>query len=560
VSSVRRALEFAFKTRIALIACAALAVLAAAPAAASAAPRGAFVTDYDATSVYQLTINADQMLSFNGSASAGSGPMYEAVTPNGKYLYVADDGLGFDGDGSTLSQYSIGSDGALTPLSPATVAAGQGPAQVAVSPDGKNAYVANFRDGVTEYSIASNGTLTVIGTVISGLESPEGIAVSPDGSSVYVSDRDADEVVEYDRGSNGLLTPKTPDEVPFDAGSAAQIAMTPDGKYLYASGDDGGVDQYSVGSGGQLSPMTVPLVATGGDTWGVVVSPNGHNVYTSDCSGDVSQFTVASNGELTAMTPATVPTDGCGALWMTANGAALFTPDQAKSLYQFSVSSTGSLSAESPASVSDSSASRLLAVTIPPDQGPVAAFSAKAGKAGKATKFNASKSSSADGTVASYHWSFGDGHTLTTTKAKVSHTYKKTGKYKVSLTVTDDSGCSTTQVFTGQTAYCNPTKPTISHTVKIATATKPLKLVVSPKSAKAAQSTCYAFKATSKGHGVKKVSVKLAGHTATTSGSGKATLCLTLSKGTYHARASSHGYTVADARITVSAASPVFTG
>jgi len=45
-------------------------------------------------------------------------------------------------------------------------------------------------------------------------------------------------------------------------------------------------------------------------------------------------------------------------------------------------------------------------------------------------------------------------------------------------------------------------------------AKKPLKLSVSPKSAKAGQSTCYAFKDTSKGHGVKKVTVKLAGHTA----------------------------------------------
>jgi PKD repeat protein len=163
--------------------------------------------------------------------------------------------------------------------------------------------------------------------------------------------------------------------------------------------------------------------------------------------------------------------------------------------------------------------------------------------------------------VASYHWSFGDGSSLTTTSATASHTYKHAGKHKVTLTVTDDSGCSTTQVFTGQTAYCNGTSAAkISHTVKIAAAKTPLKLSVSPKSAKAAQSTCYAFNATSEGHGVKKVTVKLAGHTATTSGSGNATLCLTLSKGTYRARASKDGYTVADARITVSAASPVFTG
>ncbi len=532
------------------------------PAAASAAPKDAFVSDDGASSVFQLTISADQTLSFSGSTSSGSGPMYEAVTPNGKFLYVADDGIGFDGDGTTLSQYSIGSTGTLTPLSPATVTTGQGPAQVAVSPDGKNAYVASFEDGVTEYSIASNGTLTSIGTLTSGLEFPEGIAVSPDGSSVYVSDAEADAIFQYDRGSDGLLTPKTPATVPYSAGAAAQIAMSPNGKYLYASGDDEGVDQYTVGSGGLLSPMTVPLVATGGETWGVIVSPNGHNVYTSDCGGggDVSQFSVGSNGELTAMTPATVSTDGCGAPWMTANGASLYAPDQAHSLYQFTVSASGALSPASPASVSDPSATTLLAVTIPPDQGPVAEFSVKAGKAGKATKFNASSSSDADGTVTSYQWSFGDGHTLTTTAATVSHTYKKVGKYAVTLTVTDDSGCSTTQVFTGQTAYCNPTQPTTSHTVKVAAAKQRLKLAVSPKRAKAGQSICYAFTTTSKGRHVKKVSVKLDGHTTHTSGDGKAKLCLTLKKGVYSARASKKGYDPASTRITISAAAPVFTG
>jgi DNA-binding beta-propeller fold protein YncE len=558
-----------FKTRYALIGCAALAVLVAAPGTASAAPKGAFVSDGNGAQLDQLTIGADQALSFNGSVASGIGPLNEAATPNGKYLYVANDGVGGSGEGVTLSQYSVGSDGTLTPLSPATVPTGDGPTQIAVSPDGKNAYVANFQDGgsVTEYSIASDGTLSLIGTLTSGLEFPEGVAVSPDGSSVYVADPQAGEIFEYNRASTGTLTPKSPASVPYDAGYVPDLGFTPDGKYLYVSGYNGDIDEYSVGTGGQLSPLAVPTVPGADNDTAVVVSPNGQNVYVSDCSDDdVYQYSIGSDGELTPLTPATVSTDGCGLPWLTASGSSFYVPDGGfleggQSIYQFDVSSTGALTPKSPASVTDSGASSLEAFLIPPDQGPVAAFSAKVGKAGKATKFNASKSSDSDGTVASYHWSFGDGSSVTTTKATVSHTYKHAGKHKVTLTVTDDSGCSTTQVFTGQTAYCNGTSAAkITHTVKIAAAKKPLKLSVSPKSAKAGQSTCYAFKDTSKGHGVKKVTVKLAGHTAKTSGSGKATLCLTLSKGTYHARATKHGYTVADARITVSAASPVFTG
>ena len=154
---------------------------------------------------------------------------------------------------------------------------------------------------------------------------------------------------------------------------------------------------------------------------------------------------------------------------MNANGTSLYAPDADSpvgDVSQYNVSSTGTLSLKTPATVPAGADSA--DVVIAPDQGPVAKFSAKAGRAGKATKFNASKSSDSDGKVVSYHWNFGDGHTLTTTKAKVSHKYKKAGKHKVTLTVTDDSGCSTTQVFTGQTAYCNGTKAArVTHRVKI---------------------------------------------------------------------------------------------
>jgi DNA-binding beta-propeller fold protein YncE len=63
--------------------------LAALPAAASAAPKTAFVTDRGNSTADQYTIGTDGTLSFSGSASAGSEPWMQAVTPNGKYLYVA---------------------------------------------------------------------------------------------------------------------------------------------------------------------------------------------------------------------------------------------------------------------------------------------------------------------------------------------------------------------------------------------------------------------------------------------------------------------------------------
>ena len=75
--------------------------------------------------------------------------------------------------------------------------------------------------------------------------------------------------------------------------------------------------------------------------------------------------------------------------------------------------------------------------------------------AGQASSFDASASSDPDGTVASYHWDFGDGTSQTTVSPTVTHTYATSNTYTVTLTVTDDAGCSTALVFTGQTASCN---------------------------------------------------------------------------------------------------------
>jgi PKD repeat protein len=52
--------------------------------------------------------------------------------------------------------------------------------------------------------------------------------------------------------------------------------------------------------------------------------------------------------------------------------------------------------------------------------------------------FNGSRSDDSDGTIASYHWTFGDGNTKD--GMIVNHTYTSPGNYSVTLRVTDDDG------------------------------------------------------------------------------------------------------------------------
>ncbi len=545
-----------------LIAAVALALPAAAlalPAAAAAAPDHAYVTDSGGPSVDEYGIGTGGVLSFGASTPAGNEPWMQAITPNGKYLYAA------NFSGTQINQYRIGSSGALTSLSPAQVTTGSEPYGVAVSPDGKNLYVAVYDTGsVGVYDIGSTGGLTLSHTVTTDISAPSGIAISPDGKSVYVANSD-NTIAEFNRASDGSLTPKATPTVPSVFTDIGMLVITPDGKNVYgANAGSPLVDEYSVGTGGELSAKATPTITTGttGENYALTVSPDGRSVYVPNynfVSGIVSQFTVGSGGELAPKSTFQAPAStGSIFIWFTADGKSAYVPAYlADTTDQYNVASSGELSPKSTPSVAHGSG--LLSVVIPPDQGPVARFSSQVAKIRKATKFDASKSSDSDGTVVSYHWNFGDGHSLTTTKAIVSHTYRKAGKHKVTLTVTDDSGCSTALVFTGQTAYCDGTSAArTSYTVKVAA--KPLKLAVSPSSAKAGQKTCYAFSATSGGHGVKGVSVRLSGRTTSTGSAGLARLCLTLKKGTYTAEASKAGYRKADARIRVTAASPVFTG
>ncbi len=74
----------------------------------------------------------------------------------------------------------------------------------------------------------------------------------------------------------------------------------------------------------------------------------------------------------------------------------------------------------------------------PANQPPVAAFTSSC--TNLSCSFDASTSSDADGTLASYAWTFGDGSTGT--GQRPTHGYAAAGSYSITLTVTDDDGAT----------------------------------------------------------------------------------------------------------------------
>jgi PKD repeat protein len=97
-------------------------------------------------------------------------------------------------------------------------------------------------------------------------------------------------------------------------------------------------------------------------------------------------------------------------------------------------------------STDDDSVSTTLSVTeeTPTNQDPSAAFDTSPSdpETGETVTFDASASTDADGSVASYEWDFGDGETAS--GESVTHAYDSAGDYDVTLTVTDDDGATDT--------------------------------------------------------------------------------------------------------------------
>jgi 6-phosphogluconolactonase len=120
-------------------------------------------TDISSISSYAINANGTTTAISQSVPTFGDGNCWNAITPNGKYVYADNSAT------STIAGYSVGSNGALTPLEGTIVGsypAGAANIDMAVSADGKYLYTVNSGAGfVGIYSINANGTLTDLGEI-----------------------------------------------------------------------------------------------------------------------------------------------------------------------------------------------------------------------------------------------------------------------------------------------------------------------------------------------------------------------------------------------------------
>lgn len=325
--------------------CAAALIAVFAGSARAAAPVGeVYVPDTLNGEVSQFGANTAGILSALAypTVPAGNYPAFDAVTPNGKYVYVTNE------NDNTVSEYAVDPsgllEGALVPIGTAGTAGC--PHGIALNHAGTYAYVANWcSNSVGEYKVESDGALLAIGTVATG-SLPYGVAVAPNDKSVY--DGDGSGIGQFAAATNGTLTPDNPSHVSLAGGECAQqLAVSPNSKSVYAADPcDGYVYHLVAASNGTLTLSDLkgglPL-----QPYDVALSPNGKYVYATNSvsSGqDILEYTASTTGVLTFVGTAPTGNTPTGIAVTSSGKFAYATNRFDDTVWQYAVGKTGLLS------------------------------------------------------------------------------------------------------------------------------------------------------------------------------------------------------------------------
>jgi DNA-binding beta-propeller fold protein YncE len=275
------------------------------------------------------------------------GPTSVAVSPDKKSVYVASfDGLPSDGDDSAVARFSrnprtgaitqpTGAAGCVSESGKGPCADGHalgGASSVAVSPDGKNVYVAsinstavarlnrNTTTGAISQPAGAAGCVseTGAGPCADGhaLDAPWSVTVSPDGQSVYVTSlfgavarlnrNTTTGAISQPAGAAGCIHETGAGGCADGHGLAFPngVAVSPDSKSVYVAAGDGlvrlnrntttGAISQPAGTAGCVSEEGAGPCANGhaiDGAFSVAVSPDGRSVYVASENSDaVARF------------------------------------------------------------------------------------------------------------------------------------------------------------------------------------------------------------------------------------------------------------------------------
>jgi YVTN family beta-propeller protein len=159
----------------------------------------------------------------------------------------------------------------------ATITVGDDPWEVAFTPDGSKAYVAN--SGSDTVSVIDVATSTVIETIPVGAN-PQGVAVSPDGSIVYVTNVSPGTVTVIDVSTDSIT------EIITNAGTdPGSVAFHASGEYAYIA-DGGGALRVIDVEAGEVIHIESPFP----DPFYLDTTQDGSTIFIVDANGNFQVF------------------------------------------------------------------------------------------------------------------------------------------------------------------------------------------------------------------------------------------------------------------------------
>jgi DNA-binding beta-propeller fold protein YncE len=405
----------------------------------------AYVPDFNSQNAYPIDVQT-QVIGI--PITVGSNPNDVSFTPDGKTAAVACSGAG------TIVNIDVATESVASTIPLTNISF----PILGVSPFGGSIIVAGYSSnnvGIYDLKYINPPVIVPVG------ENPTSVAIIPNGILAYVTNSGTSAgptpYVSPSITQINLLTFETVTKV-FAGKTPTFIAITPDGRKAVVT-DDANNEVFffdpmtfeEVGtpiSGFSLQqPNYYPQIAITADETSAWVTNTSSNTITSINGLDTSNPTLGTTYEVNTINPS-IP-----------NGIAL----TADGLQAYVSNGAGGANSLSIVNLSDGVYVEKMVGNTPtdpaitPDQAPVAYFSTSRGYlVGEEVLFDASASLSPVGTIASYQWNFGDGspHVMTTSPT-ITHTYKRSGTYQVSLEVTNTAGTSTVQKYSGQVMLAN---------------------------------------------------------------------------------------------------------
>jgi 6-phosphogluconolactonase len=278
-----------------------------------------------------------------GLVGETASPSFLAVHPNGKFLYAVNEVSNFEGKRTgSVSAFAMDTGTGQLKLLNAVSSRGDGPCHLALDPSGKWLFAANYGGGsVAEYPVHDDGTLGDASAFVQHVGSSvnrqrqagphaHSTVLSPDGKSVYVADLGLDQILSYKVGG---LAPNDPPYIKIAPGAGPRhLAFTPNGRYAYVMTEmTASVVAFRYEGGKFEELQTLPTVEPADNISGaeIAVHPNGKFVYTSTRGADtIAVFAIdADKGTLTPVertpsggkTPRNFAIDPTGAYLFAAN-------------------------------------------------------------------------------------------------------------------------------------------------------------------------------------------------------------------------------------------------